>query len=106
MARGVPARRARRPRHLRGGRVARSARVEACATAGEPLTLEELSSAFWCACHGGRLATAQYLYGLGADPDRVGYGDRTPLDIAREQNATDVVEWLSAVTAKPLGDSA
>ncbi|MFD0032656.1 ankyrin repeat domain-containing protein [Streptomyces sp. NPDC127172] len=80
--------------------------VEACATAGEPLTLEELSSAFWCACHGGRLATAQYLYGLGADPDRVGYSDRTPLDIAREQNATDVVEWLSAVTAKPLGDSA
>ncbi|MFI8793204.1 ankyrin repeat domain-containing protein [Streptomyces sp. NPDC055105] len=80
--------------------------VEACATAGEPPTPEELSNAFRCACHGGRLATAQYLYGLGADPDRIGYGDRTPVDIAREQDATDVVEWLSAVAAKPVGDSA
>ncbi|WP_406337247.1 ankyrin repeat domain-containing protein [Streptomyces sp. NBC_00649] len=81
-------------------------RVEACATAGEPPTPEEVSSAFWCACHGGRLATAQYLYGLGADPGRIGYGDRTPLDIAREQDASDVVEWLSTVAAKPVGDSA
>ncbi|MGW6140637.1 ankyrin repeat domain-containing protein [Streptomyces sp. NPDC055140] len=81
-------------------------RVRACATAEEPPTPEEVSSAFWRACHGGRLATAQYLYELGADPYRAGYGDRTPLDIARDQEATDVVEWLSAVVAKPMGDSA
>ncbi|MFE6956237.1 ankyrin repeat domain-containing protein [Streptomyces sp. NPDC057696] len=81
-------------------------RVRACAAAEEPPTPEEVSSAFWCACHGGRLATAQYLYELGADPDRVGYGDRTPLDIAREQEATEVAEWLSAVATKPVGDSA
>lgn len=65
-----------------------------------------MPSAFWRACHGGRLATAQYPYELGADPYRVGYGDRTPLDIARDQEATDVVEWLSTVAAKPMGDSA
>ncbi|MFD3473749.1 ankyrin repeat domain-containing protein [Streptomyces sp. NPDC058695] len=80
-------------------------RVRAWGTAGEPPTPEEVSSAFWCACHGGRLATAQYLYELGADPGRVGYGDKTPLDVAREQEATDVVEWLSGVAAKPVGDS-
>ncbi|MFB6857211.1 ankyrin repeat domain-containing protein [Streptomyces sp. NPDC001939] len=81
-------------------------RVRAHAAAEAPPTPEEVSSAFWCACHGGRLATARYLYELGADPHRVGYGDRTPLDIAREQGATDVVEWLSAVVTKPRGDSA
>ncbi|MGW6399661.1 ankyrin repeat domain-containing protein [Streptomyces sp. NPDC055134] len=80
-------------------------RVRACATTEEPPTPEEVSSAFWCACHGGRLATAQYLYGLGADPGRVRHGDKTPLDVAREQEATDVVEWLSAVAAKPVRDS-
>ncbi|MET7514725.1 hypothetical protein ABZS88_14865 [Streptomyces sp. NPDC005480] len=64
-----------------------------------------MSDAFWCACHGGRLATAPYLYGLGADPGRVGYGDGTPLDVAGEPEATEVVEWLSAVAAKPLDDS-
>ncbi|MFF1737268.1 ankyrin repeat domain-containing protein [Streptomyces sp. NPDC058247] len=53
-----------------------------------------------------RPATAQYLYELGADADRIGYGGRTPLDIAREQGATDVVEWLSAVATKPVSGSA
>ncbi|WP_406101637.1 ankyrin repeat domain-containing protein [Streptomyces sp. NBC_01003] len=80
-------------------------RVRAWGAAAEPPTPQEVADAFWCACHGGRLATAQYLYGLGADPGRVGHGDKTPLDVAREQEATDVVEWLSAVAAKPVGDS-
>ncbi|MFE0175213.1 ankyrin repeat domain-containing protein [Streptomyces sp. NPDC059002] len=55
---------------------------------------DDITSAFWGACHGGQLATAQYLLRQGADPDRVGYDDRTPLDIAVAAGADDVAAWL------------
>ncbi|MCX4669241.1 ankyrin repeat domain-containing protein [Streptomyces sp. NBC_01381] len=70
--------------------------VEAFITAAEPPTGPAITSAFWGACHGGQLPTAQRLFQQGADLDWIGYDDMTPLDIARAQDADDVVRWLLA----------
>ncbi|WP_234352832.1 ankyrin repeat domain-containing protein [Streptomyces sp. NRRL B-1140] len=69
-------------------------RVRAFVEADEPPSPEEITSAFRGACHGGRPATAQYLHRHGADPHWCGYDGMTPLDIARAQDAVDVVRWL------------
>ncbi|MEU1282057.1 ankyrin repeat domain-containing protein [Streptomyces sp. NPDC005805] len=58
---------------------------------------EEVEGAFWSACHGGQLATARLLHAHGAHPDRVGYDDLTPVEIARAQEAGDVVAWLESL---------
>lgn len=70
-------------------------RVEA-SFAKEPPAGEEITNAFWLACHGGQQATAAYLLERGADIDWVGYDDLTPLDAARREGAHDVVEWLGS----------
>jgi ankyrin repeat protein len=75
-------------------------RVQAYVEADEPPAPEEITSAFWGACHGGHLPTAQYLHRHGADIDWCGYDDRTPLDIARAQDADDVVRWLRGLGAR------
>ncbi|MEU0586624.1 ankyrin repeat domain-containing protein [Streptomyces sp. NPDC006132] len=75
-------------------------RVRACVEDGEPPSPDEITSAFWGACHGGQLATAQYLHRHGADIDWCGYDDRTPLEIALAQDADDVVRWLRDLGAR------
>ncbi|MFJ8074858.1 ankyrin repeat domain-containing protein [Streptomyces sp. NPDC096176] len=78
-------------------------RVEALVTADAPPTPDEITSAFWGACHGGRPATARYLLECGADIDWVGHAGMTPLDIARAQEdgwAGDVVAWLTEQGAR------
>ncbi|MER7897804.1 ankyrin repeat domain-containing protein [Streptomyces sp. NPDC096046] len=72
-------------------------RVRACLEADEPPSAEEITGAFWGACHGGHLPTARYLHERGADPHWRGYDGMTPLDIARAQDADDVVRWLHAL---------
>ena len=62
--------------------------------AAAPPTLDEVTDAFWCACHGGQRRTAEYLLERGADPHRVGYDGLTPIEAARRSGASDVVEWL------------
>jgi hypothetical protein len=65
---------------------------------------EELTSAFWMACHGSQKAAAHMLLDLGADPNWVGYDGLTALDAADRSGATDVVEWLrgrGGVSARP-----
>lgn len=66
----------------------------------ETITAEEITQAFWGACHGGQRATAELLLGLGADPTWVGWDDLTPLGAARRSGATDLVDWLES-----LGDA-
>ncbi|MFZ3474477.1 ankyrin repeat domain-containing protein [Streptomyces sp. 4.24] len=39
---------------------------------------EEVTEAFWGACHGGRLSTARYLLSQGADINWIGHGSLTP----------------------------
>ncbi|MFF3643070.1 ankyrin repeat domain-containing protein [Streptomyces sp. NPDC002564] len=55
---------------------------------------DDITSAFWGACHGGQTAAARYLLARGAELDWVGYDDMTPLDIAVASGADEVAEWL------------
>jgi hypothetical protein len=56
---------------------------------------EAFSGAFWNACHGGQLATAQYLLAHGADLNwPAAWSGQTPLDIAEQAGRSDVVAWL------------
>ena len=57
-------------------------------------TPDEVTNAFWHACHGGQKQAAEYLLELGADLDWIGYDGLTPLDIACRSNVGDLVEWL------------
>ncbi|HTB13749.1 MAG TPA: ankyrin repeat domain-containing protein [Bryobacteraceae bacterium] len=55
---------------------------------------DEITNAFWCACHGGQRGTAEYLLARGADLNWVGHDGLTPIDAARRSKAYDVVAWL------------
>jgi ankyrin repeat protein len=55
---------------------------------------EEVTNAFWCACHGGQRSAAEYLLARGADLNWVGHDGLTPLDAARRSGAGELVEWL------------
>jgi uncharacterized protein len=66
---------------------------------------DELSMAFWYACHGGRLEPAEYLLARGADRDWVAPWDRlTPLGAAERSEATAVAAWLRAQGAGSGGE--
>ena len=69
-------------------------------TSGEE-TPDEVTVAFWCACHGGQPQTAEHLLERGADLNWVATWDgHTPLDTARREGADDVVAWLRTRGAK------
>lgn len=66
---------------------------------------EAIDAAFWGACHGGRLAPAQFLLGHGADLNWLpGWERLTPLDAAARSGATDVITWLRSRGAKTSSD--
>jgi uncharacterized protein len=67
-------------------------------------TPNEITEAFWCACHGGQKNTAEYLLEHDADIDWIGYDKLTPLDAARRSNATELVEWLRIRGANSASD--
>jgi hypothetical protein len=70
-----------------------------------PPTAEDATGAFWGACHGGQLATAEYLLAHGADLNWVSSWDSTtPLDAARRSEADEVVAWLVALGAHAAND--
>jgi len=69
-------------------------RVEERFAGADPPAPDEVTDAFWQACHGGQRQTAEYLRDRGADLNWVGWNDQTPLDIAEAQGAGEVVEWL------------
>ncbi|WP_433799054.1 ankyrin repeat domain-containing protein [Actinomycetospora sp. CA-084318] len=70
-------------------------------------TLEDITTAFWGACHGGRRSTAELLLSAGADPNRIPpWSDLTPLDAAQEEGADDLVAWLRAQGARSATDGA
>jgi ankyrin repeat protein len=76
-------------------------RIEPLFEADPPPTAGDVTGAFWGACHGGQLVTAEYLLERGADLDWVSSWDATtPLDAARRSDAFDVVEWLLALGAR------
>jgi hypothetical protein len=58
-------------------------------------TVEDITHAFWGACHGGQANTAAALLTAGADINWLGWDDLTPLEAARRSNAPeDLVTWL------------
>ena len=60
----------------------------------------EITNAFWCACHGGQRAAAEYLLEKGAELNWVGYDQLTPLGAAERSGARDLAEWLRARDAR------
>ena len=66
---------------------------------------EEVTNAFWCACHGGQIDAAQYLLARGADRNWIGHNGLTPYDAAVRNGNDDLVKWLDsegAVPSKPF----
>lgn len=80
--------------------------VEAYLSADPPPSAEEVTRAFWGACHGGQQLTAELLRdrGCGADIDWIGWNDLTPLDAAARSGAPAVVEWLRGIGARSAAD--
>ncbi len=67
-------------------------------------TRDDVTHAFWAACHGGRPDTARYLLARGADPNWVGYDELTPLDAARRSEAHELVDWLRSAGGVSAAD--
>jgi ankyrin repeat protein len=62
---------------------------------GDPKpSADEITNAFWNACHGGQLEAARYLLGHHAALNWVGHGGLTPLDAAARNASQELVEWL------------
>lgn len=61
---------------------------------------DEITNAFWSACHGGQQATAAFLLERGAELNWVGYNELTPMDAANRSGAKELVEWLRLRGAK------
>ena len=80
-------------------------RVDKYFKAVPPPTPDEITNAFWCACHGGQRAAAEYLLDRGADLNWVGYDKLSPLDAANRSSATALVEWLRDRGAKSAKES-
>jgi ankyrin repeat protein len=59
-------------------------------------TPQDVTHAFWCACHGNQPGAAAYLLERGADINWVGYDDLTPLGAAQRSGATTLLDWLRA----------
>ncbi|MGH9030732.1 MAG: ankyrin repeat domain-containing protein [Acidimicrobiia bacterium] len=55
---------------------------------------DDITAAFWGACHGDQQHVAEYLLDHGADPNWIGWDNHTPLDAARRSRATELAEWL------------
>lgn len=60
----------------------------------QPPASQDVTNAFWCACHGGQILTAQYLLDRGADRDWIGHDGLTPLDAAHRSGAGTLVDIL------------
>jgi uncharacterized protein len=75
------------------------ARVEEFFASGRQAP-EEVTNAFWCACHCGQRATAEYLLARGADLNWLGHDGKTPIDAAYRSGATEVVAWLQGLGAE------
>ncbi len=55
---------------------------------------DDITNAFWCACHGGQYGAAEFLLSLGADLNWAGHDGLTALDAARRSGAEELVHWL------------
>jgi uncharacterized protein len=67
---------------------------------------DELTVAFWCACHGGQQEAATYLLERGAHRNWIATWDgHTPLDTAVREGADHVATWLRAHGGRSAQDT-
>ncbi|HUH61348.1 MAG TPA: ankyrin repeat domain-containing protein [Terracidiphilus sp.] len=64
------------------------------AFASEARSADDVTNAFWSACHGGQIEAAQYLLERGADRNWIGHDGLTPLDAAIRGGNKELVSWL------------
>jgi ankyrin repeat protein len=76
------------------------ARIDEHFATDAPPAPDEVTNAFWCACHGGQRSSAEYLLSRGADLNWIGHNELTPLDAASRSGAAELVEWLCSQGAK------
>lgn len=69
-------------------------RLERLLEADPPPDRDDITNAFWCACHGGQRTAAERLLEHGADLDWVGHDGLTPLGAAVRSDATGLADWL------------
>jgi ankyrin repeat protein len=68
---------------------------------GRGASLDEVTIAFWCACHGGQRPAAEYLLDRGAKLNWISDWDGlTPLDAAQRADAPELIQWLRSRGAK------
>ena len=77
--------------------------VEAYFAAEAPPAPDEVTNAFWCACHGGQRETAEFLLNRGAEMNWIGHDGLTPADAAERSRAVGVVAWLRGLGATFTG---
>ncbi|TDF88862.1 ankyrin repeat domain-containing protein [Paenibacillus piri] len=66
---------------------------------------DEVTVAFWCACHGGQRHSAEYLLERGAELNWISVWDGlTPLDAAQRSTTGELVQWLRNRGAKSAKD--
>jgi len=58
-------------------------------------TAQDITDAFWYACHGGQRREAEYLFNQGANINWIGYDSLTPLDAATRSGAIELAAWLT-----------
>ncbi|WAH42409.1 ankyrin repeat domain-containing protein [Alicyclobacillus fastidiosus] len=78
-------------------------RVEELMASNPSPTTDDITEAFWQACHGGQRRVAEYLLSKGADINGVpGYTDQTPLDAAGsiDTRRDTLVSWLKSKGAR------
>lgn len=79
-------------------------RLEEAFARTPPPTRGQVTEAFWQACHGGQRQAAEYLLDQGADLNWVPtWDEHTPLGMALESGAEDLVEWLRGKGARSAG---
>jgi ankyrin repeat protein len=77
------------------------ARVEGYFSGIAQPTPEEVTAAFWGACHGGRLPCAQYLLERGADLNWIPpWEPLSPVEAAEREGADELAQWLRTRGAK------
>jgi len=81
--------------HLEGGPTERLVDWSLRPASTEASAPDDITHAFWCACHGGQQATAEFLLERGADPNWVGYDGLTALGAARRSGAEALCDWLA-----------
>ena len=79
-------------------------RVEAYFASDDAPAPELITGALWAACHGGQRSAAEYLLARCGDPNWIGWGDLTALDVAIQEDHHKLTEWLLTNGAKPANE--